>query len=195
MSVFQLYFKLGVHHIADIQAYDHLLFLVALCIMYSFRAWKKLLILITAFTLGHSITLALATLGLIKINTSLIELLIPLTIFFTAFGNLFFKAGKIHNTSHSIKYVTAVFFGLIHGMGFSNYLQSLLGKQGDILIPLLSFNLGIEVGQLMIVALILVLTFLFVNVLGIKHRDWNLVFSGAVMGISATMIIDRLANL
>ncbi len=194
MSVFQLYFKLGVEHITDIQGYDHILFLVALCIVYSLRSWKKLVILITAFTLGHTATLALAVSGIINISSSLIEFLIPITIFFTAFINLFRKTGKV-NASHIFKYLAAMFFGLIHGLGFSNYLQSLLGKEGNLLLPLFAFNLGIETGQLMIVAVILSLTIFFIHVINVKQREWNLLFSGAVMGISLIMIMDRLQDL
>lgn len=192
MSLFHLYFKLGLDHIVDIQGYDHILFLVSLCIVYPYKSWKKLIILITAFTLGHTATLVLATFELIKISTGLIEFLIPVTILITAFANFFLKSEKIHHASHTLKYIAALFFGLIHGLGFSNYLHSLLGKEEKIIMPLFAFNLGIEVGQLLILAIILLLTLIFVDLIGVKRKEWNIGFSAAAIGISLTLILERI---
>ena len=137
MSEFSLYFGLGRDHILDyINGYDHILFVLALCAIYLVRDWKKILILVTAFTIGHSITLALATLNIISVNSDFIEFLIPLTIFITSFSNLFRKEGSIDNSKVQINYVFALFFGLIHGLGFSNLLRSLLGKESNIVSPL-----------------------------------------------------------
>jgi hypothetical protein len=192
MSLFQLYLKLGINHIIDIQGYDHVLFLIALCIVYPVKSWQKLVLLITAFTVGHTITLALATFEILKISSDLIEFLISATIFLTAFMNLIQKGEKIHNFSHNIKYIAALFFGLIHGMGFSNYLQSLLGKEEKIILPLFAFNLGIEIGQLLVLGLILGLTLIFVNLIGVKRREWIIGFSGAAMGISMILMLERI---
>ncbi len=191
MSIFELYLKLGIDHIADFQGYDHILFIISLTIVYPLRAWKKLLILVTAFTIGHSLTLLLATLDLISIPTDLIEFLIPVTIFITALGNTFQKPNKFYTSSHRFKYAAALFFGLIHGMGFSNYLRGLLSGEESLFLPLLSFNLGIELGQIIIVLVILGLTLLFVDIFGVKRREWNLVFSGGAMGISLILALER----
>ncbi len=192
MSTFQMYLSLGIDHIADLKAYDHILFILTLCAVYQLRQWRKLLILITAFTIGHSITLGLATLKFINVPTNLIEFLIPVTILITALANILQKSGKISLKAHYFKYFLALFFGLIHGLGFSNYLKSLLGKESSIIGPLFSFNLGIEIGQFLIVAIIIFFTWILVDLLGVKRREWNLVLSGAGLGISLVIILDRL---
>jgi hypothetical protein len=191
MSIFQLYLRLGIEHIADIQGYDHILFLIALCIVYPVKSWKKLVILITAFTIGHSLTLALASLEIITVPGKLIEFLIPATIALTALANLFVKSEKVHQSSHLIKYFAALFFGLIHGLGFSNYLNSLLGQEESIVLPLFAFNLGIELGQLAILGVIILLTLLFVDLIGVKRREWNVGFSGAALGVSVVLMLER----
>ncbi len=191
MTVFQLYLRLGIDHIANLQGYDHILFIVALCIVYPLKQWRKILILITAFTIGHSTTLALATLNIIRIPSGIIEFLIPVTIFLTALGNTLQRAEKIGETTHRFKYVAAMFFGLIHGMGFSNYLRGMLGKEDSLFMPLLSFNIGIEIGQLVIVLIVLGLTLFSVDILGVKRREWNLVFSGIALGISFLLAAQR----
>jgi len=192
MSPFRLYLELGVHHIADLAGYDHILFITALCAVYAMKQWKKVLILVTAFTIGHSITLALASLHIIRIPTSLIELLIPVTIFVTALWNVFQQSDRVASVSHRFKYVTALFFGLIHGLGFSNYLRNLLGMEDNIILPLFSFNLGLEIGQILIVLVVLLVSALLVNVLSVRRRDWNLILSGAAMGVSVILIFERM---
>lgn len=130
MGEFQLYFVLGKDHILDYaNGYDHILFVVALCAIYLARDWKKILVLVTAFTIGHSVTLALATLNVISIDSKLVEFLIPLTIFITAFGNLFRREESYSVKPIQTNYLLALCFGLIHGMGFSNYLKAILGKE------------------------------------------------------------------
>ncbi len=191
MSEFQLYLRLGLDHIADIHSYDHILFIISLCIIYPVKLWRKMLLLITAFTIGHSITLALATLKIITIPTKLVEFLIPLTIFITAFINLLQKSDNFKPGTYKIKYLGALFFGLIHGMGFSNYLRSLLGKGDSLTIPLLSFNIGIELGQIIIELIIITLTILFVDLLKVKRREWVLILSGAALGVASILMIDR----
>lgn len=191
MSVFRLYLDLGIDHIMDFKGYDHILFIITLCSVYSINEWKRVLILVTAFTIGHSTTLVLATLHILHIDTGLIEFLIPLTIFITALFNTIYRQEKVGITLHRLKYLAALFFGLIHGLGFSNYLQGLLGKESGIVKPLFAFNVGIELGQLIIVSLVLGITWLVVNRLKAPRREWNLVLSGAALGISLILMIDR----
>lgn len=193
MSEFQLYFTLGQEHILDYKnGYDHILFVLALCAVYLVRDWKKILILVTAFTIGHSITLALATLSIVSVNVDVIEFLIPLTIFITAVSNLFKKEELRNSKGIQLNYVFALFFGLIHGLGFSNYLRALLGKDRSILSQLLAFNLGLEFGQIIVVAIFLVIAFLLVDLLTISRRDWKMVLSSAIAGIALILMKDRL---
>lgn len=192
MSIFELYLKLGIDHIADIQGYDHILFILTLTIAYQLKFWKKLLILITAFTIGHSITLVLASLNIIKISTAWIEFLIPVTIFITALVNVLQKSDKFVTSSHRFKYLAALFFGLIHGLGFSNYLRSMIASEDSLVLPLLSFNLGIEIGQIIIVLISLGISLLVVELMNVKRRDWNLIISGAAFGISLMLILERI---
>jgi hypothetical protein len=192
MSEFALYFGLGKDHILDyVNGYDHILFVLALCAVYVVRDWKKILILVTAFTIGHSITLALATVGIISVATHLIEFLIPLTIFITAVSNLFRKEETIEYRNVQINYWFALGFGLIHGMGFSNYLKAILGKDQSILSQLLAFNLGLELGQIIVVALFLGLSYISVDFFKILRRDWKMVISSAIAGIALILMKDR----
>jgi len=189
MGQFQLYFQLGIQHILDLKGFDHILFVVALCAIYVTRDWKKILILVTAFTIGHSITLALATLKLVKVNSDWIEFLITVTIAVTAVSNIF-SPKPSSGRGIQINYVFALFFGLIHGLGFSNYLRSLLGKEASIFQPLLAFNLGLEVGQLVIVTITVVVAGLLVGLVGVNRKDWALVISSIVLGMAVMMMID-----
>jgi hypothetical protein len=191
MSLFKLYFTLGLDHIADLKGYDHILFILTLCVVYTVKEWKRVLILITAFTIGHSLTLALATLDLIRVDGDLIEFLIPLTIFLTAMGNVILRKQRVSSLLHSLKYGAAMFFGLIHGLGFSNYLRSLLGSEKGLLLPLFSFNVGIETGQIIIVVAIMLLSKIVVDLLRFPGREWHLLLSGAGLGISLVLMIER----
>ena len=189
MGQFQLYFQLGLQHILDLKGFDHILFVVALCAIYVTRDWKKILILVTAFTIGHSITLALATLKLVNVNSDWIEFLIPVTIAVTAVSNIF-SPKPSSGRGIQINYVFALFFGLIHGLGFSNYLRSLLGKEASIFQPLLAFNIGLEVGQLVIVAISVIISGLLVGIVGVNRKDWALVVSSVILGMAVMMMID-----
>ena len=195
MSDFLIYLRLGFDHITDLNGYDHILFVVALCAIYKLEDWKKVLILITAFTIGHSITLALATLQLITFSSNIIEFLIPVTIFLTCITNFFYKESssqfRVETKRQPLRYVMALCFGFIHGMGFSNYLRSLLGKEDSIIQPLFAFNVGLEIGQIIIVALALVISFVVVTIFKVKKHDWKLILSGIVAGIVLTMIVAR----
>jgi len=186
-----MYFGLGVHHIADFAGYDHILFLVCLTAVYLVKDWKRILILITAFTIGHSVSLVLATLNIVYFSSSWIEFLIPLTIFITGLWNVIDRNDQVSRSGHNIKYAAALFFGLIHGLGFSNYLRSLLGAEDNLALPLFGFNLGIETGQIIIVTCILTVSFLAQKYLRIVHREWNLILSGAGMGIAMVLMGER----
>jgi len=184
--MFPTYFQLGFEHITDITGYDHMLFLLALCAAYVYSDWKKILVLVTAFTIGHSITLALAVLNIIPVNSDWTEFLIPVTIVATAAKNLISRQSK----AATVTYVMALVFGLIHGMGFSNYLRSLLGD--ELLLPLFSFNVGLEVGQLLVVALIFGLQFILMRTISVKPKHWNRVVSLVSGGISLLLAAQRI---
>ncbi|MEQ9402201.1 MAG: HupE/UreJ family protein [Cyclobacteriaceae bacterium] len=190
MSEFSLYYGLGLDHILDVNGYDHILFVVVLCALYQSTDWKKVLILVTSFTLGHSITLALATLEYISINPDLVEFLIPVTILLTAISNLFTSEHNVTDGKLRRNYFYAGFFGLIHGMGFSNYLRALLGGDTSILTQLFAFNVGLEVGQIIIVGIFMIVSFIFVSIGGITRRDWKMIISSAVGGVALMILID-----
>lgn len=187
MNSFQLYFRLGWQHILDIQGYDHILFVLALCAVFIPRDWKKILILVTAFTIGHSLTLALAMFNIINVRTDIIEFLIPVTIAVTAFVTIL-KPRPSTGRGIQMNYFFALFFGLIHGLGFSNYLRQLLGKEASLWQPLLAFNLGLELGQIVIVGAFLLVTSILVGIAGISRREWTLVISSMVLGIALMLM-------
>lgn len=194
MNQFQLYFTIGWQHIADWQAIDHWLFLAALCLKYPLSEWKKILVFVTAFTLGHSITLALSTLQLLVIATNWIEFLIPCTILLTATGNLLMPAAVNKHSSRNngfFWYGLALLFGCIHGLGFSNYLKSMLGKEQQIFVELLSFNLGIEIAQIALIVLFSLMQYFAARYINLKSRDVKLVLSGAIMALAVQMMAVR----
>ncbi len=188
MSLFELYLRLGFKHIIDINGYDHIVFILALCAAYSYTQFRKILILVTAFTIGHSVALALSTLKLVIIRAEIIEFLIPVTILITAILNLFIsKKGKAQ-----FIYLLTLFFGLIHGLGFSNYLNELLGNESSIVTPLLAFNIGLEIGQIVIVSIQFIILFLSMIFLKMNHKNWKIFISGAASGIAAILIIENI---
>ena len=190
MQDFWLYFQLGREHIADWQGYDHILFVTALCLRYLLKDWRKVLILVTAFTIGHSITLALSVFNVINIPSTWIEFLIPVTIVITALSNVL-TADTEPKGKFPLVYFYALFFGLIHGLGFSNFLKSLLGKSSSIVGELLAFNLGLEAGQLIIVAVVLLVSWLFVSMLKVPRRPYTVFLSCVVFGVALIMAIKR----
>ncbi|MDG1685909.1 MAG: HupE/UreJ family protein [Flavobacteriaceae bacterium] len=190
MHPFEFYLKLGFEHIANLNGYDHILFLVVLCAVYQISQWRNILILVTAFTIGHSITLFIVSLDFFSIPSRIIKLLIPVTILITSLQNVI-NIKQIENSSRMGKnYFMALFFGLIHGMDFSNYFKALIMSPDEIVIPLLGFNIGIELGQLLIVLFIVLISFIFLNIIKIKHLKWNLFVSGAAFGISLISIME-----
>ena len=174
----------------DFSAYDHILFLIVLAVVFNFKNWKKVLWLVTLFTIGHSITLALSAYEVLKIKIDLIEFLIPLTIFITGIVNVV-SSSKTSTKKDNINLIFALFFGLIHGLGFSNYFKMMIGQEEEKLFPLLEFALGIEIAQLIIVLGILIIGAILQNFFRVTKRDWILVCSSIVIGFSIQMMIDR----
>ncbi len=195
MNEFQSFIQLGYRHIIDPQAYDHLLFIVTLCAVYRWQDWRRLLVLVTAFTIGHSLTLALTALDIIRVPSELVELLIPITILLTALHNIWSKSRPATGKAISVNYGLALGFGLIHGMGFANYFRILFGEMGNIVKPLFAFNLGLELGQLLIVLVFLGLYFLLSQMFVVKQREWNIFVSGAGFGVSTILILEQLISL
>jgi hydrogenase/urease accessory protein HupE len=179
MPDFWLYFSIGLNHVLDIHAYDHVLFLTALTVPYTFKDWKKVLLLVTLFTIGHTTALLLSVYGVLTINSTIVEFLIPITILATALYNLF-TASKKKVKTDNINFVafTTLFFGIIHGLGFSNYFKIVI------------FALGIEAAQITVVVTVLLLSYLVINVLKQSKREWLLVTSAFVAGVVVPMIID-----
>ena len=194
MSDFQMYLGMGMRHITDIAAYDHIIFVLALCGIYKLSDWKKVLILVTAFTIGHSITLILATLNVISFSKNLIEILIPITIIITALFNVI-NFEQRDKAAAKTKYSLALGFGLIHGMGFSNYLKLMLDKGESVFQPLLAFNIGVEIGQVGIVLIILTLSYLMINKLKVGEKTWTVFISGAAFGIALMLLVELLLEL
>ena len=190
MQDFSLYFELGWQHILDWQAYDHILFIAALCGIYLMHDWKKILLIVTAFTIGHSVTLALSVYQKIILPSNWVEFLIPVTILLTALFNIFNK--RSYQKRFNPTYLLTLIFGLIHGMGFSNYLKSLLGKSNNVVAELIAFNIGLEFGQIIIVICVLIIAFVSIQILKAQKREWNLFLSSAIFGIALVMAIERL---
>lgn len=191
MNTFNFYIKLGFEHISSLAGYDHILFLVALCAVYRIQQWRNILILVTAFTIGHSTTLAIASFDVFSIPSNIIKFLIPATIFLTAFHNVLSKAPTEESSKMGQNYAMALFFGFIHGMDFSNYFKALIMDPSSIWKPLLGFNIGIELGQLLVVLFIVGIAFLLLNVVKVKHREWNLFISGAAAGMSFLSMMEN----
>ncbi|NUY81502.1 HupE/UreJ family protein [Flavobacterium sp. MAH-1] len=190
MSEFQIYLETGLHHVLDIDAYDHVLFLIALTVPYTFKDWKRLLLLVSIFTIGHTLALILSVFGIVMIKASLVEFLIPITILVTAAFHLF-TAGKTAKSDNInvVGFIT-LFFGLIHGLGFSNYFKSILpGNPSEKLVPLLEFALGIEIAQLIVVLAALIVSYIVQTFFRFNKRDYALVVSAFVIGVVIPMIL------
>jgi hypothetical protein len=182
---------MGLNHVLDFNAYDHILFLIVLAVIFSFNKFKKVLYLVTLFTIGHSITLALAAFGVLSVNMKLVEFLIPVTIFITGTVNVF-TAKQAASGKDKINLVLALLFGFIHGLGFSNYFNMMIGRGEDKIIPLLEFSLGIEAAQIIIVVGILLIGTVLQNFLKVNKRDWILVCSSIVIGFAIQMMLNRI---
>ncbi len=191
MSEFLTYFNIGLRHVLDINAYDHVLFLIALVTPYAFKDWKRVLILVSLFTLGHTLSLLLSVYGIVIIKASLIEFLIPITILTTALFHLFTAGKSGKNESITFVAMVTLFFGIIHGLGFSNYFKAILpGSASDKLVPLLEFALGIEAAQLIVVFVVLMISYIVQTFFRFSKRDWTLVMSAFVVGVVLPMIVE-----
>ena len=189
MTDFSFYFKFGWGHIISRDALDHQLFILALAAIYILKDWRQVLILVTAFTIGHSITLFLSVKELVTISSRWVEFLIPCTIVFTAITNLFQK--KFTPKSIRINYFLALFFGLIHGLGFANNIRIALASDQSLGWGLFGFNLGLEAGQIIIVLLILSLGYFVLNILKANRREWVIFASACAFSIGLVMAINR----
>ena len=186
------YLELGLFHVLDWNAYDHILFLIALVVVYEFKNWKKILWLITLFTIGHTLTLILAAYNVLSVNSEIVEFLIPVTIFITAIVNVFYAKTASKQTKTNTNLFFALFFGLIHGLGFSSYFRMLIGKAENKIIPLLEFALGIEIAQIVIVFLVLLLGFVLQTFFRFSKRDWILIVSSIVIGVTIPLIRETI---
>lgn len=189
MNDFSFYFRFGWEHIISIEAIDHILFIAALSSIYLVKDWKKVLLLITAFTAGHTITLVLSSNNLVEVDSRIVEILIPCTILFTAITNLIIKS--FTPKLARINYVLALVFGLIHGLAFANVLRMILASDQSFALSMFSFSIGLELGQILIVFLMLLLAYLFVEILKLQRRNWVFIISVVVLGFAIKMIINR----
>lgn len=191
MSEFWIYFNTGLRHVLDIHAYDHVLFLIALTIPYAFKDWQRVLLLVTLFTVGHTMALLLSVYGFVQIKVNLVEFLIPITILITAFFHLFTAGKNAKKESISFIAIVTLFFGIIHGLGFSNYFNTILpGNASAKMLPLLEFALGIEAAQVIVVLIVLILSYIVQTVFRFSKRDWTLVMSSFVIGVVIPMVIE-----
>ncbi len=188
MSDFWLYFTLGFDHVLDWSAYDHLLFMIVLCAGYTFSSWKRLLLLVTMFTLGHTISLFLGNFGLVAVSGTWIEFLIPITILITGLYNMYGTRGDRSHSKTGLLFFAALFFGIIHGFGFARYFKQ-ISDEGEVL-PLLEFALGIETVQVIVALVVLTLGFVAQSFFRIRKRDWILITSSIVIGLCIPMIAE-----
>lgn len=192
MSDFWIYVEVGLKHVLNVKAYDHVLFLMALTASYSFKEWKRLLLLITVFTIGHTIALVLSVFNLLKIDENLVEFLIPTTILVTAVFNFVALKKSINSTSINTVIVITLFLGVIHGLGFSNYFKTILpGGSSEKILPLCEFSIGIEAAQMIIVLAILMLSFVAQTIFKFTKRDFIIVISAFIVGVITPMIIEN----
>lgn len=191
MSEFWIYLKVGLHHVLDIDGYDHILFLIALTVPYQFKDWKRILLLVSIFTIGHTLALILSVFGVVVIKAELVEFLIPVTILLTAIYNLFAAGKSAKKDSINVVGFITLFFGIVHGLGFSNYFKSILsGNASDKVAPLLEFALGIEIAQLIVVLVVLLISFILHHFARFSKRDFTLVTSAFVIGVVVPMLIE-----
>src|SRR2546423_1359244 len=192
MNDFSFYFKIGWGHIVNKEALDHIFFIAALSAIYMLKDWRQVLILVTAFTLGHSITLALSTLRIVEVPSAWVEFLIPCTIFFTAISNLFLK--DFTPKSIRINYFLALFFGLIHGLAFANTLRMIIAHDQNFALSMFSFSVGLELGQILVVLIILIFSQFLISMLKVNRRNWVIFISAAVFALALEMAIQRWPN-
>jgi hypothetical protein len=191
MSDFWIYFQIGLKHVLNIYAYDHVLFLVALAVLFIFKDWQRIVLLVTLFTVGHTMALLLSVYEIVAIKVNVVEFLIPITIFITALFSLFTAGKSSKKESLNLVFFITLFFGIIHGLGFSNYFKTILGGSANSkLIPLSEFALGIEAAQIIVVFVVLVLSYIVQTVFRFSKRDWTLVMSAFIIGVVLPMILE-----
>ena len=181
----------GINHVLDFNAYDHVLFLMVLTVPYVFKDWKRVLLLVSVFTIGHTLSLILAAYNIVGINGVLVEFLIPLTILIVALYNVFKEVKRVKEHKIGILFITTLFFGLIHGLGFAREFKMFIGKDESKVVPLLEFALGIEISQIIIVFMVLFLGFIGQTIFRFSKRDWVMVISAIVVGLVIPMIINN----
>lgn len=192
MSDFWIYFQLGLKHVLDIHAYDHVLFLIALTVPFSFNDWKRILLLVSLFTIGHTLALLVSIFEIISVKVYVVELLIPITILITAFYNLFTAGKSGKKESINLVFFITLFFGIIHGFGFSNYFKTILGGTATSkLMPLAEFALGIETAQIVVVFAVLIVSYIVQTIFRFSKRDWALVMSAFIIGVVVPMIVEN----
>ena len=190
MQDFIFYLKLGWEHIISLDALDHQLFILALIAVYSYNDFKKILILVTAFTIGHSITLALSVLDVFRIPSDWVEFLIPLTIAITAFDNILMRNKQ--SRLMKMNYYLALVFGLVHGMGFANLARMTMASEQSIFMPLLGFNIGLELGQIIVVIAFMILFFILLKMFRVQKKDWVMFVSSGVFALAMQMCLERI---
>ena len=191
MSQFWIYFQIGLKHVLDLNAYDHLLFLIALAVPFSFKDWKRVVLLVSLFTIGHTLALILSVFGIIAVKVNVVEFLIPITILLTALFNLFTAGKSNKKESINLVFFITLFFGIIHGLGFSNYFKTILGgTPSSKVLPLAEFALGVEAAQIVVVFIVLILSYIVQTVFRFSKRDWTLVMSAFIIGVVVPLIIE-----
>ena len=190
MNDFLFYLNLGWEHIISLDALDHQLFVLVLVAVFVIKDWKDILWIITAFTIGHSITLALSVFDIVRAPAKWVEFLIPLTIVITAFDNILMRNRP--NNLMKMNFYLALFFGLIHGMGFANTARMMIANEQHIFLPLLGFNIGLELGQIAVVAAILIIQFILLNLFKVNRKDWIMFISSGVFALSLKMTLERI---
>ena len=180
----------GINHVLDINAYDHVLFLIVLTVPYLFKDWKRVFLLVTMFTIGHTLSLILSTYGVVKVSGNLVEFLIPITILIVALFNVFTSGKGAQKEKVGVLFVSTLFLGLVHGLGFAREFKLLVGGEDNKLITLLEFALGIEIAQVIIVFIILFLGYITQTVFRFSKRDWVMVVSAIVVGLVIPMLLN-----
>ncbi len=191
MSQFLLYYKLGIRYILDIYNVEYILFLISLLVVFTIKDWKRVIILLVFFIFGYTLTMALASYNIVKYNHNLIQFLLPLTIFFTSFTNIFKKKDNFRYSGNIRKnYILALIFGAIHGFSYTTYLVGINGESLKLWSQFVSFNLGIGSGQIIVFLSFLFIAYIFLNIFGINRRDWIMVISSGIAGVAVTLLFE-----
>ncbi len=191
MSQFTLYYKLGIRYILDIYSVEHVLFLISLLAVFTIKDWKRVIILLVFFVLGYTITMSLGSFRITHYNIELIEFLLPFTIFFPSFSNVFKKKDNFRYQGNMRKnYFFAIIFGAIHGFSYSNYLTGITNGSLRIWDQFIAFNLGISTSQIIVSLIFLLIAFIFLNIIGLNRRDWVMVISSGIAGVAITLMFE-----